>query len=227
MKHLPICILVLFPTFTTAQSRDLNESSVSTSGAEKITAEIWVDNWFAMSVNGASVLEDSTPYNTERSFNAERATFAVDLPMTVAFEFRDFMENDTGLEYIGSNRQQMGDGGAIAQFMDAGGQVFGATTSDWKCLVVHHAPIKTSCEKANDPQIGVGDCAAKISEAPADWTSATFDDSAWPNATEHSANAVSPKQGYDAISWSSDAALIWGGDLERDNIVLCRAIIDR
>ncbi len=197
MKAAPLCLLILVPTLAPAQSRDLNESTVSTNGAETITAEIWVDNWFAMSVNGAPVLEDSTAYNTERSFNAERVTFNADLPMTVAFEFRDFIENDTGLEYIGSNRQQMGDGGAIAQFVDAQGQVLGVTSSDWKCMVIHHAPVQTSCESARDPQIGLGECAADIDDAPADWTSATFDDSAWSDATENTSDAVRPKQAND------------------------------
>ena len=77
---------------------------------------MWVDNWFKLYVNGALLIEDSVSIETERSFNAERFEFDSDLPMTLAFEFRDFMENDTGLEYIGTRRQQMGDGGAIAQF---------------------------------------------------------------------------------------------------------------
>jgi hypothetical protein len=56
--------------------------------------------------------EDSTAYNTGRLTGS--GSLNADLPMTVAFAFRDFMENDTGLEYIGERNQQMGDGGAIA-----------------------------------------------------------------------------------------------------------------
>ena len=57
------------------------------------------------------------------------------------------------------------------------------------------------------------------------WTSVDFDDSDWASATVHSERDVGPKDGYDAISWDSSAELIWGDDLERDNIVLCRAVI--
>ena len=81
---------------------------------------MWVDNWFRLFANGAPLLEDSVAYRTERSFNAERFTFNADLPLTLAFEFRDFMQNETGLEYIGTRRQQLGDGGAIAQFRGRG-----------------------------------------------------------------------------------------------------------
>jgi len=34
-------------------------------------AEIWVDNWFALYINGKKVGEDSVPITTERSFNSE------------------------------------------------------------------------------------------------------------------------------------------------------------
>ena len=40
-----------------------------------LTGEVWVDNWFTLWANGQKVIEDSTPYKTERSFNAERFTF--------------------------------------------------------------------------------------------------------------------------------------------------------
>jgi hypothetical protein len=221
---LTLATLLATSTHFSAQGREVNVSDAGGSGAQAITAQIWVDNWFALSVNGSPLLEDSTPYNTERSFNAEQVTFRADLPLTVAFEFRDFMENDTGLEYIGSGRQQMGDGGAIAQFFDtASGAVIGVSDADWKCLVVHHAPVSTSCESASSPVVGQGDCASQITSAPANWTAPGFDDSSWASATEHSERAVSPKDGYDQISWNSKAELIWGTDLERDNIVLCRA----
>ena len=192
--------------------------------AEEVTAEIWVDNWFALHVNGEKVAEDSVAYKTERSFNAETIRLNADLPMTVAVELRDFMENDTGLEYIGSRKQQMGDGGAILQF-SAGGKVIGVSDANWKCDVIHHAPVQTSCAKSSDPQIWQGACAGDITDAPADWTSVDFDDSGWDNAIEHSESAVRPKDGYDRISWDGDAKIIWSEDLERDNIVLCRATI--
>ena len=68
----------------------MNEREIEGDGTTKIMAEIWVDNWFALSVNGVPLIEDSVPFKTERSFNAERVTFNTDLPATVAFEFLDF-----------------------------------------------------------------------------------------------------------------------------------------
>lgn len=218
-----LTLAALSPVF--AQNRGVTEADLGGSGSTAVSTEIWVDNWFAMFVNGASLYEDSTAYNTERSFNGERITFNADLPMIVAFEFRDFMENDTGLEYIGERNQQMGDGGAIAQFKDANSDVLGVTDASWRCLIAQYAPIDTTCEDAGDPQVGVGACASETQVVPADWTSVDFDDSDWASATVHSERDVGPKDGYDAISWDSSAELIWGDDLERDNIVLCRAVI--
>ncbi|MGV8831931.1 MAG: PEBP family protein [Devosia sp.] len=225
---LAISLLVLAGVSVPAHAQgrqDVNEARLGGSGGTEISAEIWVDNWFALSVNGAPLYEDSTPYHTERSFNGERISFRADLPLTVAFEFRDFMENDTGLEYIGSNRQQMGDGGAIAQFKDATtGKLLGVTNADWRCMVAQHAPVEVSCASQSQPQVGVGACAARTVAAPAGWTAPGFDASGWAHAHVHSAAAVGPKDGYDQIAWDSSAKLIWGEDLKGDNIVLCRAV---
>lgn len=193
--------------------------------AETLTADIWVDNWFAMSVNGTQVIEDSVSITTERSFNAETTSFTADLPMTIAITAKDFKENDTGLEYIGTRRQQMGDGGLIAQFKDASGATVAVTDSNTRCLVVHRAPVDVSCADASNPVEGEGACASITTEIPADWTSPGFDDSAWPNATVHSERAVSPKDGYDEISWDGAAELIWSDDLVQDNTLLCRMVI--
>ena len=82
------------------------------------TAEVWADNWFALYVNGELVGEDSVPITTERSFNAEVIEFSATYPLTIGIEAKDFKETDSGLEYIGTDRQQMGDGGIIAQITD-------------------------------------------------------------------------------------------------------------
>lgn len=190
---------------------------------QTLTADIWVDNWFAMYVNGDLVVEDSVPITTERSFNAETITFTADLPMTITFEAKDFKENDTGLEYIGTNRQQTGDGGMIAQFRDAGtGDIIAVTDSDVRCLVVHRAPIDRSCAQESNPVAGEGACGFEIIEIPSDWTEADFDDSSWPTATEHTVDDVDPKDGYDGIRWDRSAQLIWSDDLVQDNTLLCR-----
>ena len=191
-----------------------------------VTAEIWVDNWFAMYVNGEKVLEDSVPITTERSFNAETIKLATLPPMTVAIMARDFRQNDTGLEYIGTGRQQMGDGGMIAQFRDSmTGEVIAATDSTMHCLVVHRAPLDRSCADEQDPVAGVGPCGFIETPVPANWTAPDFDDSSWPAAVEHSVREVGPKDDYDEIRWDPSARLVWSDDLVQDNTLLCRMTI--
>lgn len=185
--------------------------------------ELWVDNWFEMYVNGDKILEDSVPITTERSFNAETATFDAKLPLTIAIMAKDFKENDTGLEYIGTNRQQMGDGGLIFQVKDTTtGEVIAVSDQTTRCLVIHRAPLDRACANENNPVAGQGACGFEETAIPTNWTAPDFDDSTWPAATEHSAQAVKPKDGYDEVSWDSSAQLIWSDDLIQDNTLLCR-----
>jgi hypothetical protein len=194
--------------------------------AEDITADIWVDNLFTVYANGSVVMEDPVSITTERSFNAETATFTVDLPAVIAIEAKDFKENDTGLEYIGTNRQQVGDGGMIAQFVDATtGELIAGTDAETKCLVVQFAPVGLSCADEANPVAGEGACAFEETDIPDDWTAVDFDDSDWPAATIHTASDVGPKDGYDEISWNSSAELVWGENLKQDNTLLCRLVI--
>lgn len=204
----------------------LNERVIEGEGDTKVIGEIWVDNWFSLAVNGKPLIEDSVAYNTERSFNAERVTFAANLPLTLAFEVRDFKENDTGLEYIGSNRQQMGDGGMIAQFRDAAtNKILAATDKTMRCLVVHRAPLDRGCADETNPVAGQGACNFSETAPPQNWTASDFDDSSWPMSVEHSAAEVSPKDGYDEITWDQSAKLVWSEDLVQDNTLLCRMTI--
>lgn len=188
--------------------------------AETVSADVWADNWFSLSVNGQVVAEDSVPITTERSFNAESFQFTAQRPFVLALTAKDFKENDTGLEYIGTRKQQMGDGGVIAQFSAQDGVI--VTDANWRCLVVHQAPSAPSCAKERNPVAGQGACGFTEAPVPAGWDTPGFDDSGWPAATVWSERDVRPKDGYDRIRWTSSAQLIWGADLERDNTVLCR-----
>jgi hypothetical protein len=142
------------------------------------------------------------------------------------FILKDFKENDTGLEYIGTNRQQMGDGGFIAQFINADtGEVIAVTSSNWVCTVIHEAPLDKSCEKESNPVAGQMPCGFTSLEEPTGWKDVNFDSSTWANATVYSADQVGPKDGYDQISWNPSAKFIWGPDLETDNTVLCRLTV--
>ena len=193
--------------------------------AETITADIWADNWFSLSVNGQRVAEDHVPITTERSFNAESFAFEVTRPFVLALTAKDFKENDTGLEYIGTRRQQMGDGGVIGQFHSDEGEVI-VTSDAWRCLVIHHAPVDTACERDRNPREGQGACASRVLAEPAGWDRPGFDESGWDRAVEWSAREVRPKDGYDRIRWDDSAVLIWGPDLKRDNTVLCRLEVE-
>lgn len=188
--------------------------------------EAWGDNWFAAYLGEELIVEDSVSILTERSFNSETATFEASYPLQLNFILKDFIENDTGLEYIGERNQQMGDGGFIMQLTDLGsGDVVGVSNGDWACTVIHEAPLDKSCENEANPEEGVVPCTANISDEPAGWMSADFDDSTWTATTVHSASAVDPKQGYNDIAWDGSAEFIWGPDLETNNTLLCRVIV--
>jgi hypothetical protein len=133
---------------------------------------------------------------------------------------KDFKQNDTGLEYIGTDRQQMGDGGFVAQFTDTStGKVVAYTSSAWRGLVIHQAPLNVSCEKSKTPDT---ECTSRISAEPSGWTQTSFNDSSWSTANTYSKEQVGVKDGYNNISWSSNAQLIWTSDLEIDNTILWR-----
>lgn len=204
----------------------LSVLSASPLAAETFSADVWADNWFEMRINGTQVAEDSVPITTERSFNAESFQFEADGPMVISLVAKDFKENDTGLEYIGTGRQQMGDGGIIVQIKDAVGETVAVSSSEWQCLVIHSAPLDKSCESAANPVAGEGACAFDIMQEPDGWDLPDFDASNWPQADVYSEREVGPKDGYDRIDWLDDASLIWGPDLEQSNTILCRLAVN-
>jgi len=205
-------------TLGACDDADVSEPTNPSGGACDFVADIWVDNWFAMYVDDALVGEDSVPITTERSFNKESFCFEATYPFTLNFIVKDYKADDSGLEYIGQAKQQMGDGGFIAQFKDASGSLVAVTDSSWKCKVIHEAPLNPSCEKDADPSTT---CQFSAEDEPQGWKASGYDTSAWPNAVEHSEAAVSPKDGYDEVNWDSTAKIIWGSDLETHNTLLC------
>jgi len=199
-------------------------SSDGTTSSFKL--EAWADNWFAAYLGEALIVEDSVPITTERSFNAETVTFEASYPLTLNFILKDFKENDTGLEYIGTNRQQMGDGGFIMQLTDLStGEVVAVSNAAWSCTVIHEAPLDKSCASQSNPVAGTAPCTFSDLGEPAGWLSPSYDVSGWDATTVHSVNAVRPKDGYDQIRWDASAQFIWGPDLETNNTVLCRVVV--
>ena len=186
-------------------------------------AEVWVDNWFALYVNGKKVGEDSTPFATERSFNSEKIAFKATYPLTIAVIARDYVENASGLEYIGKPNQQIGDGGLIAQIRDLStGSVVAATNRSWRVFITNRAPLNETCVKSTDP---LRDCKTSLVKNPTSWYSTSFKDSGWKYASEFTAEQVGVKDGYFDFDWSSSAKLIWSADLRIDNTILLRTTI--
>ncbi|MBT5295177.1 MAG: PEBP family protein [Octadecabacter sp.] len=200
-------------------------AAATATSADTFSADVWADNWFEMRINGVQVAQDSVPITTERSFNAESFIFEAQRPFVIGLMAKDFKENDTGLEYIGTRRQQMGDGGVILQIMDAAGDLVAVSSADWSCLVIHTAPLDKSCESDADPVADQGACGFDASSEPDGWDSVDFDATDWPAADVYSEREVSPKDGYDEITWDASADLIWGPDLEQSNTILCRLTV--
>jgi Raf kinase inhibitor-like YbhB/YbcL family protein len=196
--------------------------------AHHFRLDAWADNWFAAYLGEDLLVEDSVPITTERSFNAESVEFSADYPLHLNLIIKDFKQNNTGLEYIGARNQQMGDGGFIMQITDTmNNEVVAVTNQQWKCKVLHKAPLNKACEREANPVAGVPPCEFIALEAPSGWKSADFDDTKWANATVHDSAAVGPKDGYRHINWSKEAQFIWGADLETDNTLICRTTINQ
>lgn len=189
-----------------------------------LTVDIWADNWFSVFVGERLILEDPIPITTERSFNAAAVSFEAEYPFTLSVIARDFIENDTGLEYIGRRNQQAGDGGFILQVTESGtGRIVAATDSKWSCLVLHRAPLNPDeCIDSSDP---ASVCRAEIHEEPDGWKRSDFDLNGWSSATEHTEEQVQPRGGYDQVDWDAAARLIWSSDLVLDNTLLCRVTV--
>lgn len=200
-------------------------SSTLSGGGTVFVADIWVDNWFSMTANGAQIAEDLEPITQERSFNAQSVEFTATYPLTLAVVTKDFMNNASGLEYIGTDNQQIGDGGFIMEVREKeSGKVVAATSQAWKGLTIQRAPLNVDCVNSPDP---LADCESSALEEPNGWQDASFDDSSWSNATVYSADDVKPKLGYDEIAWDPSASLIWGADLKVDNVLLWRTTVEK
>lgn len=208
---------------TDAAAADAATTAGASSEPVSFTAEVWADNWFSLTINGEAVGEDSVPITTERSFNSETIEFEASYPLTVTMVTKDFKEDDSGLEYIGSPQQQMGDGGFIAQITDnSTGEVVAVTDGTWKGLAIQRAPLNTECERSADPET---ECESESLDEPDGWTDADFDDSGFDAATIYTAADVQPKDGYEEITWDPSAQFLWTSDVNVDNTILWRVTV--
>jgi len=210
----------LFAPVATASIADAAQPTAKTSS---FTAEVWADNWFALYANGKKVGQDSVPITTERSFNSEKITFTATYPLTIGILGKDFTENASGLEYIGTSRQQIGDGGVIAQIRDnKTGKIVAVTNGTWKALVINKAPLNPTCVTSSNP---LADCKVSASSEPKNWSAASFSTKGWSNASTYTPAEVGVKDGYNEIAWDKSAQLIWGSDLKIDNAILFRKTV--
>jgi phosphatidylethanolamine-binding protein (PEBP) family uncharacterized protein len=195
-------------------------SEAVTSKTVAFTAEVWADNWFALYINGKKIGEDSIPITTQKSFNSETIKFVAAYPLTIGFIAKDYVQSKSGLEYLGTPNQQIGDGGIKFQIREtASNKLVAVSDSTWKAKVANTAPLNPECEKSTQPDI---DCKFLNTAIPSTWYSSSFIDKSWNSAKVFTSDEVGPKDGYFSINWESSAQFIWGNDLKLDNIVYLR-----
>lgn len=194
--------------------------SVAATKSTQFTANVWADNWFELYVNGKRIGQDSVSITTERSFNAETFSFTATYPLTIGFVVKDYVENKSGLEYIGKPNQQIGDGGAILQIFETKTRrLVTATDKTWRAFVTYSAPTNPTCVTSTNPLV---ECSAAVRATPKTWLTSLFNATNWPFATEYSESEVGVKEGYLGIDWHASAKLVWSKDLKLDNTILLR-----
>jgi hypothetical protein len=172
--------------------------------ADTIRANVYADNWFALSINGELVAVDSIAFIPHNVISVD---VLPRYPMTIAVMAKDNADPKTGMEYAGTN---IGDGGFILKFSD--GTV---TDGSWKAKCFSHGPVGGD---TRHPRI-------ETTPIPDDWFAADFDDRDWPAAKEYAESDVGPKQPFYEADFSG-ATFIWSADLKLDNTVLFRRVVE-
>lgn len=211
-------------------------------GGEVITAYVFADNYFEMYINGTAVGKDPVPFT---EFNSNIVRFRVSQPFTIAMLLVDWEENlGTGTEDNQGSTSHPGDGGLVAVFKDASDTIIAVTDSSWKAQTYYTAPIVdlscvtesgTTRSSANCSTDAAGDFANIYGlhwARPSNWTSESFDDSAWPSATTYTNDTVGVdnKTSYTNFTdifddSTNDADFIWSTNLVLDNEVLIRTTV--
>ncbi len=229
---------------STAALAALNGSDIVTIDAtgEVITAYIFADNYFEMYINGVAVGKDKVPFT---EFNSSIVRFKVNRPFTIAMLLVDWEERmGVGAETNGGFTYHIGDGGMVAVFKDASNNVIAKTGSDWKAQTFYTSPIMNlACATESGTSRLSSTCSTADSNSgtayyglhwarPANWTTASFDDSTWPSATTYT-NAVigvDNKPSYTNFvnifdDATNDAQFIWSKNVILDNEVIVRKTV--
>lgn len=210
---------------------------------EVITAFVFADNYFELYVNGVAVGKDAVPYTP---FNSSIVRFRANRPFTVSMLLVDWEEHlGLGAENSNGFAYHDGDGGMVAVFKDASGNIISTTGGEWKAQTFYTSPITDlTCPTEDGPlRLSTACSTQDVNDGsayyalhwprPADWTSATFDDAAWPSASTYT-NAtvgVNNKPAYTNFTDlfddpSDDAEFIWSTNLILDNEVIVRHTIE-
>lgn len=212
-------------------------------GGDLITAFVFADNYFEMYVNGIAVGKDNVPYT---QFNSNIVRFRAQRPFTISLLLVDWEEHlGIGTEASGGFSHHPGDGGVVVVLKDGTNSIIATTNGDWKAQTFYTAPITDlTCPAEIGAQRLSNTCAHSDSndgsnyyglhwERPAEWTTASFDDSDWPAASTYSNEAVgvNNKPAYTNFTdifddVQNDAAFIWSTNLILDNEVIVRYTVD-
>lgn len=199
-------------------------------GTVEVTGYVYGDNYFELWVNGKHVCRDALTFVP---FDSHVVRFRARYPMTIAIQAVDWEQSlGVGVE-LKNGAPHVGDGGLVARFVDDQGRVT-VTSSDWRCRPYYVAPLddpscvkpdrdSSACPAAACAAADPSTCHAVHWAVPPDWTSPTFDDSAWPKASTYAVAAIGPKTAYTAnAGLFAGADFVWSKNLTLDNLVLCR-----
>ncbi|MBT2162847.1 hypothetical protein HW347_16385 [Zobellia sp. KMM 6746] len=213
------------------------------SDGEVVTAYVFADNYFEMYINGVAVGKDNVPFT---QFNSNIVRFKVKIPFTIAMKLVDWEENSgLGSEANRGQAFHPGDGGMVAVFKDAKGEIIATTDANWKAQTYYTAPLRDLSCASEEGTLRLSEtCSTEDSndgtsyyalhwKKPTNWQSADFDDSEWPKATEFTNNTigVDNKPAYTNFidvfdNSAADAQFIWSTNVVLDNEVLVRYTVE-
>lgn len=238
------CVGATYRTTTEALSQLTGSDIVAVDAdGELITAFVFSDNYFELSINGQIIAKDKVPFTP---FNSSIVRFRVKRPFTIAMLLVDWEEHlGLGSENNNGVLYHPGDGGMVAFFRNEAGEVVAITNGAWRAQTFYTAPIKDlSCPKEVGTQRLSSSCNMDDTNdgsryyalhwpIPENWSSPSFNDTEWPFATTYT-NAeigVNNKPAYTNFTDvfdapSHDAQFIWSSNVVLDNCVITRYTVD-
>ncbi|MFN8360156.1 MAG: T9SS type A sorting domain-containing protein [Candidatus Kapaibacterium sp.] len=219
----------------------LNGSDIVTidPSGEVITAYVFADNYFEMYINGVAVGKDNVPFT---QFNSNIVRFRVKRPFTIAMKLVDWEENlGLGSESNGGFAYHPGDGGMVAVFTDATGEIVAITDKTWKAQTFYTSPITDLSCPTEQGALRLSDkCSTQNSQdgskyyalhwvVPEGWMNPGFQDADWPSASTYSNESIGVNNKPAYTNFTSifddpkkDAQFIWSSNVILDNEVIVR-----